>query len=221
MDILAGLATPTKPRRIDCLQSLVARTLSATPRSLFIIVFCVPSLPAHAQDDWQMLRNPEFKFRFYHPPSWNVATLDVPHSRGAVMTKHGSTAGICSVGVFSTPQSAQRTQRQLNEQMDAVAMKPRDWIVAFDNAFPDIQIVETQKVKLQNQAAQLVVTETSSETLGSTTYLRTVLLATLSPGLSWKISCAASGHSMAEARAAYKFLLPTFNGILRSFFIEW
>jgi len=184
-----------------------------------VLLLAAPFL-AHGQADWKMLKNSEYNFRLYHPPGWTVITSDTPNSNAAVMGRNGEYIGICTVGVVPTPQTSRQTQRQLNEQMDAVTMGPSEWVRAFKGAFPDIQIIETQKAKLQNQPARLVVSEMSSETLGNTTFLRTILLSTLTPGLTWKVSRATSAPSMQVARASYKFWLPTFHGILRSFIVE-
>jgi hypothetical protein len=182
-----------------------------------LLFMSIVSQLAYCQADWLVLKSPDHKFWLTYPPDWMVITADTPNSIGAVLSPKGKFMGMCTVGIARTPQTGAKAQEQLNKEMDAVEMKPSDWLQRLEGTFPDVKILETAKIRIQNQPAHLVVMESGYQNVGRKTFVHNVLVTTLTPGLVWNLGCGTVASSARKARDGFGYWRPIFQGILRGF----
>jgi hypothetical protein len=86
--------------------------------------------------------------------------------------------------------------------------------------WPDFRLVESKHVKVDNQPAFYAVVQYSHQTVDRKTYVKGVILQTLTPGHVWTFSCAGKGNIHTEAEQSFRYWKPTFDRILGSLVFE-
>ena len=176
---------------------------------------------AIAQNQWNTFRDNCLKFRFLYPSDWIKGTPRGANVKVSLFAPQGFPRANCNIVVRSFPDIAGMTQKQLNEEISGGgALSSVDWKEMIGGKWPDIKLIDTKLVKVDNQLAYLGVIEFCHETLDRKTFVKNMLLMTLTPGKSWFFTCSAKWSTKEESRMSFDHWESTFQRIMGSLVFE-
>lgn len=189
---------------------------------LIIVIFSSVSLVSlvEAQSNWVTFRNTQFKFRFIYPPDWQVGIPRGKNVRGKVFSPNKKSFASCNIVVIPSPEISNYSQKDLDKEIHAEVWSKSDWLGQIRNKFPDADIAERRKIKIDNQPAQFAVYTTSYETMNTKVYAKSMVFATFTPGYGWFFTCGAGGENKIEAERNYEHWKSTFTKLFGSFVFE-
>ena len=169
-----------------------------------------------AQAEWRVFRSPEFQFRFLHPPDWVFGPPRGANVRATIFPGANSTSANCNIRVRPEPGLRSRTQPEINREIQSHPMTAADWLSFYVDKWPDVQILQSTNIKIDNQPAYLVVKRHTHETVDRMRAFKAIEVLTSSPGYIWHFGCAGRGATMQEAEGNYQHWEPVFRRILGS-----
>ena len=184
-----------------------------------IFLFC--SQEIFAQNDWGTFRNATPKFRFLYPHDWIRAKPRGANVKASFFAPKGSPRANCNIVVRSVPETKGMSQKQLNGEISrGGAISPDYWKKEFGHKWPDVKVVNSRIVKVDNQPAYLGIVELSHETLDRRTFVKNMSLMAFTPGYGFMFTCVAKGATIEEARKGFKYWQSTFQRIMGSLVFE-
>lgn len=176
---------------------------------------------AIAQNQWYTFRDNSLKFRFLYPPDWIKGTPRGANVKSSVFAPQGFPRANCNIVVRPFPEIAKMTQKQLNEEISGSgALSAADWKQMLGGKWPEMKLIDTKIVKVDNHPAYLGIIEFCHETLDRKTFMKDMLLMTLTPGQSWFFTCSAKGATREESRISFDHWQSTFQRIMGSLVFE-
>jgi hypothetical protein len=175
---------------------------------------------AQAQTSWSTYRNEDLQFRFLHPSDWYFGTARGPNVKATLFPPDSKPRANCNIVVQSSPETKGSNQSALNAEISSTTLTASDWKEMMGQKWPDLRVVESKHVKVDNQPAFYAVEEHSHQTVDRTTYVKGAMLTTLTPGHVWTFACAGKGDTKSEAQESFRYWEPTFNRILGSLVFE-
>ena len=192
-----------------------------------VLVFVVCSIlllitgSAIGQNQWNTFRDNSLKFRLLYPPDWVKGIPRGANVKVSLFAPQGFPRANFNIVVRSFPDIAGMTQKQLDDEISAGGpLSAADWQEMIGGKWPDMKLIETKLVKVDNQLAYFGVIEFCHETLDRKTYLKDMLLMTFTPGKSWFLTCSAKGSAKEEAGMSFNHWESTFHRIMGSLVFE-
>ena len=185
-----------------------------------ILIGLVGTSPAGAQSDWLTFRSTQYKFRFTYPHDWHISTPRGPNVRGSVSSPNNKPSANCNIVVRYVSELSRYTQVELDGEVNASEWSKRDWEKMLSEKFPDVHIIETRKIKVDNRPAQSAVAMYSYETIKAKLYVKSMFFYKVTPGLTWHFTCGAGGGTYREAEQNFEYWKATFLRIVSSFVFE-
>ena len=175
---------------------------------------------AGAQSDWVTFRNTQYKFRFIYPPDWHIATPRGPNVHGSVTSPNTKPPANCNIVVRYVPELSRYTQAELDREFNTARWAKRDWEEMLSEKFPNVQIFDMGKIKVDNRPAQSAVATYTYETIKAKLYGKSIFFYRITPGLTWHFTCLAVGGTYNGAEQNFEYWKPTFLRIVSSFVFE-
>ena len=176
---------------------------------------------AIAQNQWNTFRDNSLKFRFLYPSDWIKGTPRGANVKASLFAPQGFPRANCNIVVRSFPEITEMTQKQLNEEISGGgAFSAADWKEMLGGKWPEMKLIETKIVKVDNQPAYLGIVEFCHETLDRKTFVKDMLFMTLTPGQMWIFTCTAKGATSEESRISFDHWQSIFQRIMGSLVFE-
>ena len=188
---------------------------------LFCAAIMLMTEGALAQNQWNTFRNNSLKFRFLYPPDWIKGTPRGTNVKASFFAPEGFPRANCNIVVRAFPEIAAMTQKQLNEEISGGgALSAPDWKEMLGGKWPDMKLIDTKIVKVDNRPAYLGIVEFCHETLDRKTFVKDMVLMTFTPGYLWWFTCTAKGATVEESRISFDRWQLTFQRIMGSLVFE-
>lgn len=185
----------------------------------FILMSLIMTCNVFAEDEWRVYRNAEFKFRFLYPSVWRFDTPRGANVRVTLFPPKGTPSANCNILVKTAPEFSGMKQEELNRMIQTESLSASDW-AAMLGKWPDLKVIESRKVKVDNQPAYFSLIEFSHETFDRKALVKGQQWVTFTPGEYWQFGCAGKGATIEEARRSYEHWLPVFKKMMGSFVFE-
>jgi hypothetical protein len=188
---------------------------------LVCLILLLMNEDAIAQNQWNTYRDNSLKFRFLYPADWIDGTPRGENVKTSLFAPQGFPSANCNIVVRSFPEIKEMTQTQLNEEIiGGGELTATDWKGMLGGKWPEMKLIDTKIVKVDNQPAYFGIIEFCHETLDRKTFMKDMLLMTLTPGRMWIFTCSAKGTSIEESRISFDHWQSTFQRILGSLVFE-
>lgn len=187
----------------------------------WILLLMAMVIPDHvfAEDEWRLFRSEDFKFRFLYPGTWRFGTPRGTNIRVTLFPPKGMPSANCNILVKTAPEFSGMKQKELNRMIQTESLSASDW-AAMLGKWPDLKVIESRKVKVDNQPAYFGLVEFSHETFDRKAFVKGQQWVTFTPGEYWQFGCAGKGATIEEARRSYEYWLPVFKKMMGSFVFE-
>jgi hypothetical protein len=190
-----------------------------------IFLICLISLciidSAFGQNEWNTFRDNNQKFRLLYPSDWIKGTPRGANVKLSLFAPQGFPRANFNIVVRSFPDIAGMPQKQLDEEISAGGpFSAADWKEMIGGEWPEMNLLETKLVKVDNQLAYFGFMEFRHETLDRNTYLKYMLLMTFTPGKSWFLTCSAKGSTKEESGRSFNHWESTFQRMMGSLVFE-
>lgn len=172
-----------------------------------------------AENEWRVYRSTEFKFRFLYHNTWRFDTPRGANVRVTLFPPKGTYSANCNILVKTATELSAMKQEELNRRIQAESLSASDWATMLGK-WPDLKVIESKKVMVDNQPAYFGLIELSHETFDREVFIRGLHWITFTPGEYWQFSCAGKGATIEEARRSYEHWFPVFKKMMGSFVFE-
>jgi hypothetical protein len=184
--------------------------------------------PKHtAPGEWATVENAEYGFRFSYPKNWSLGTGPAlgQSNTPVIISWNKSPGAICAIGIVSQPSSTTQSQASLDQSLLANPISAEIWRKISGQGCSQYRLRSSSLCTVGRLPAYQALTEcyitpiaSQSDPLGILgSYHVDITLVTLTPGLSWRLSCSGDGLSLEEADGSYNYWRPTFERIIQSF----
>lgn len=186
---------------------------------LLLLTTAIITDSVFAEDEWRLFRSEDLKFRFLYPGAWRFGTPRGANVRVTLFPPKGTPSANCNILVKAGPDFSGMKQEELNRMIQAESLSASEWAAILGKC-PDLRVIESTNVRVDNQPAYFSVIEFSHETFDRKVYIKGMQWATFTPGVYWQFGCAGKGATIEEARRSYEYWLPVFKKMMGSFVFE-
>ena len=139
--------------------------------------------------------------------------------RVTLFSPKGTHRANCNILVKAAPDFSRMKQEELNRMIQAAPLSASNWAEMLGK-WPDMRVIESKNVKVDNQPAYFALVEFSHETFDRNVFIKGGHWVTFTPGTYWQFGCAGKGATIEEARRSYDYWLPVFKKVMGSFVFE-
>lgn len=169
-----------------------------------------------ADDEWLLVRDPEFSFQVAFPHNWKPSERRLPNVRAFLDSPAATPAASCNVIARPAASLNGLRQSQLDDELRS-HFAEGDWTAFFGSKGMQLQIIESWTMNLDNRFARRAVLEASHGK--PPVYVRYTAVLLLRPGVVWALS-GGGGTNPVQARQSYSHWENTFNRIVGSVAFE-